>query len=99
MRKDGRKEAGRRHFDWFLFVVVCIVGYFSYTVFFQQLTLNAVDRDYEAAQVRLKTAKEENEALQKEKTDLNDPVYIEKIAREELGMTKQGELPYISSKK
>ena len=60
MRKDGRKEAGRRHFDWFLFVVVCIVSYFSYTVFFQQLTLNAVDRDYEAAQVRLKTAKEEN---------------------------------------
>ena len=36
--------------------------------------------------------------LVKEKDDLNRLDYIEKIAREELGMTRRGELPYSSGK-
>ena len=38
------------------------------------------------------------ERLVKEKDDLNRLDYIEKIAREELGMTRRGELPYSSGK-
>ena len=65
----------------------------------QQMHLSEVDRDYQDAQQRLQTAQETNAALKKQKAELEDPVYVEKVAREELGMTKQGELPYISAKK
>ena len=79
--------------------MVGIVGYFSYMMVSQHFYLNSVNRDYDAAQQRLQSAQQENDALQQEKAQLNDPAYIEKIAREELGMTRQGEMPYIYSRK
>ena len=79
--------------------MVGIVGYFSYMMVSQHFYLNSVNQDYDAAQQRLQSAQQENDALQQEKAQLNDPAYIEKIAREELGMTRQGEMPYIYSRK
>ena len=97
---EGKKTSGvGRHMNWFVLVLVGIVGYFSYTFVSQQLHLNAIDQDYAAAQARLAHAQEENAALRREKSELEDPAYIEKVARENLGMTRQGELPYISSRK
>ena len=52
-----------------------------------------------AAEARLSAAQEENEALKQEKAALSDPAYIEKIAREELGMTRHAELPYTTARK
>lgn len=99
MEKKGRHAAGGRHFDWFILVLVGVIGYFTYTMVSQQMHLSEVDRDYQDAQQRLQAAQETNAALKKQKAELEDPVYVEKVAREELGMTKQGELPYISAKK
>ena len=97
---EGRKTAGSgRHINWFVLMLVGIFGYFSYTFVCQQIHLNAIDRDYAAAQARLDSAREEHAALQQEKAELEDPAYVEKVAREDLGMTRQGELPYISSRK
>ena len=42
---------------------------------------------------------EENDRLQAEKTHLGELPYIEKLAREELGMTGEGELPYAPGKR
>lgn len=99
MVKKGNHVSSGSRFNWFILVLVCILGYFSYTIVSQQMYLNAVDHDYQAAQERLKAAQEENETLSQEKKELEDPAYIEKLAREDLGMTKQGEMPYISSHK
>ena len=44
--------------------------------------------------VPLAAAQAENDRLQAEKTHLGELPYIEKLAREELGMTGAGELPY-----
>ena len=44
-------------------------------------------------------AQEENDRLQAEKTHLGELPYIEKLAREELGMTGEGELPYAPGKR
>ena len=52
-----------------------------------------------AAEARHSAAQEENEELKQEKAALSDPAYIEKIAREELGMTRHGELPYTTARK
>ncbi len=97
-KQENRKTSGRR-LDWFVVLMVGIVGYFSYMMVSQHFYLNSVNRDYDAAQQRLQSAQQENDALQQEKAQLNDPAYIEKIAREELGMTRQGEMPYIYSRK
>ena len=97
-KQENRKTSGRR-LDWFVVLMVGIVGYFSYMMVSQHFYLNSVNQDYDAAQQRLQSAQQENDALQQEKAQLNDPAYIEKIAREELGMTRQGDMPYIYSRK
>ena len=91
------KRRGHR-LDWFVVVILCVLGYFSYTMIDQQIHLNELDRDCAAAQQRLETAQRENAELKDLKAKLDDPVYIEKTAREELGMTQEGELPYIAKK-
>ena len=89
----------KRSFNWFIVLLVVIIGYFSYAAVQQQIRLNAIAKEQAAVQIRQNEAKKINEELKKEKADLEKPEYIEKVAREELGMTKQGEMPYISSKK
>ena len=79
-KQENRKTSGRR-LDWFVVLMVGIVGYFSYMMVSQHFYLNSVNQDYDAAQQRLQSAQQENDALQQEKAQLNDPAYIEKIAR------------------
>jgi cell division protein DivIC len=86
-------------FDWFMVVLLIVFAVFSYTLFEQQVHLTTIDRDYAAAQERLDMAQQENGSLHQEKHDLNDPAYIEKVAREDLGMTRPGEMPYIPAKR
>lgn len=85
-------------FNWFTILLVIIIGYFAVILVKQQIYLNQVSADQAAAEERLATARAEHESLVKEKDDLNRLDYIEKIAREELGMTRRGELPYSSGK-
>ena len=84
-------------FNWFVVTMVAIIGYFSYTFVEQQIHLNALNRDYEAAKSRLEAAKARNAELKEQRAGLESPEYIEKVAREDLGMTRQGEMPYISA--
>ena len=93
------KKTKKRGFDWLMIVAVVVVLYFSTMLISQQIHLNHVGREQEAADVRLQTALEENKALKQERDELNDLGHIEKVAREELGMTKEGELPYSSARK
>ena len=102
MKNKGKMWKGKRlrgSFDWFIVLVAVVLLYFSYTAISQQLHLNQIHQDYQAAQTRLEAAKKENDALVQEKSQLDDLGYIEKVAREELGMTKNGEMPYISADK
>ena len=65
----------------------------------QEFYLNEVNQQTQIAQQRLEEAQKLNDKLQEEKANLEKPEYIEKVARDELGMTKPGEVPYISSDK
>ena len=94
-----RGKAKKRGFDWLLAAAIIVVLYFSSMLVSQQVHLNQVGREQEVADKRLQTAAEVNEALKKERDELNDLGHIEKVAREELGMTKEGEIPYSSAKK
>ena len=94
-----RRKHNNRGFDWLLLAAAIVVIYFSSILVSQQVYLNQVGREQEAADKRLQAAVEVNEALKKERDELNDLGYIEKVAREELGMTKPDELPYSSTKR
>ena len=89
----------KRSFNWFAVLLLFILLYFSYTAIQQYLQLKAISQEQAAVEARLSQAQKVNEELLQEKNNLGKIDYIEKIAREELGMTKQGEMPYISSKK
>ncbi|MDF2565853.1 MAG: cell division protein FtsB [Massilibacillus sp.] len=89
----------KRKFSWFRLLLVIIIAYFGYVSFNQQVHLNTIDREQEIASSRLSEAERIHNELVVEKDKLNQVNYIEKIAREDLGLVKPGELPYISSNK
>ncbi len=97
--EEMRSRSKKRRPNWFLVLLLCVCGYFAYVFCVQQMNLNALKTDTEAAKVRLANAQQENERLIQEKESLSNLEYIEKIAREELGMTREGEMPYIYQKK
>ena len=81
-----------------LLVTAWLIG-FGYTFYTQQTHLNEVADDRAEAVAKLEEARARNEALKEERDGLSKPEYIEKVAREELGMTRYGEMPYIAAKK
>ncbi|MGP1471172.1 MAG: FtsB family cell division protein [Schwartzia sp. (in: firmicutes)] len=92
------RERKARQFNWFLLLLVIIGGWFSYMFITQQIQFNALARDQAATRLRLEAAQARNALLKKEQAALYDPAYIEKVARETLGMTRHGEVPYISAR-
>ena len=96
VQMEGRKR--KRRFDFFVPLMAIIIGYFAFVLVSQQVHLGQLAENQAAAEARLSAAQEENEALKQEKAALSDPAYIEKIAREELGMSRHAELPYTTAR-
>lgn len=84
---------------WFRLAVFMIAGYFIYLIVGQQSQLSAIEAENKLTRQRLEQAIQVNAALKEERDKLNTPAYIEKIAREELGLVKPGEVPYIPAAK
>ena len=84
---------------WFVITVLLILGYFGSMIVSQGLYLSHVHEDQRLASDRLAAAQTENDRLRAEKERLGELPYIEKLAREELGMTGAGELPYAPGKR
>lgn len=90
-----REKKRRRGFSWYFLLLAAVVVYSVWTLTDQQLTLGELSDDMAAAQDRLQSARTENQQLKEENALLYDDAYIEKLAREELGMTRRDEMPYI----
>lgn len=82
-----------------IFAFVIMIGYLEFIIIKQEVYLSQVEEQTIIAEERLNKAKQINEELNREKDNLNKFEYVEKVAREELGMTKPGEVPYISEEK
>ena len=57
--------------------------------------LVAVYQEKQHIEQQLQELKQRNEELEQEKAKLQDPKTIEGVAREELGLVKPGEVPYV----
>jgi cell division protein FtsB len=84
---------------WFRLAIMMTVGYCLYVLAGQQLELNAVNREAEATRGRVEQLKQLNKSYAEEKVRLSTPAYVERLARDELGLVKPGEVPYIPAEK
>ena len=86
-----RKRSG---FNWFALLMFAMIAYFSTVLISQQVHLAHVSESQRIADKRLEKAKATNEKLRRELAALQDINNIEKLAREDLGLAKEGEMPY-----
>ena len=84
----------RKGFNWFALIMFAVVAYFVTILVSQQVHLSHVSESQHMADKRLESAKKENDRLKKQYEELQDVENIERIAREDLGLAKKGELPY-----
>ena len=84
----------RNGFNWFALVMFAMIAYFLTVLASQQIHLSHVSESQRIADKRLEKAKATNEKLRKELAELQDINNIERIAREDLGLAKSGEMPY-----
>lgn len=84
----------RNSFNWFALVMFAMIAYFLTVLASQQVHLSHVSESQRIADKRLEQAKATNDKLRKELAELQDINNIERIAREDLGLAKEGEMPY-----
>ena len=75
-----------------LIIVGCII-FFIFSYIRQSVTMNRIENEIHNKQLQLDEVKQKNERLQDEVEKINSDSsdYLEKLARERLGMIKPGE--------
>lgn len=89
--------AARRKYRirWIRVLVLLTAAYFIFLAVGQQFELYTIQRETYSLRGRIAELEQSNKALADEKAKLASPAYVEKIARDELGLVKPGEVPYI----
>lgn len=85
----------KKRIKWTTFLLLLCLGYVIYMVVDQERQLAVSRREAENLRAREATLKAENERLHQEQQLLQTDAYIERVAREELGLVKPGEIPYL----
>ena len=97
-RRRGLEESQKKRRRFLLAVVLFINGYLFFSFFFGDMGLfKAVKmkRQYSRLQAEIASLRQENDAMAKRVEALRtDPLYIEELARGQLGMAREGELVY-----
>lgn len=88
----------KSRFNWFSLVLGTLCLGFTYFFVSQTFELAAIQKQCQIEQQKLQQAQEQQQNLALERDRLNTKEYIEKVAREELGLVKSGEIPYLSSR-
>ena len=84
----------RSGFNWFALIMFVVIAYFGTVLFSQQLHLSHVAENQRIADKKLAAAQAENDKLRKQYEELQNLDNIERLAREDLGLAKEGEMPY-----
>ncbi len=99
---SGKKNTARKIDVKRLAAVVIgavVVIYFSCTIISQQSLINKKNKEINALQEEISQANEDADKLKSEIDNLQDPEYIEKIARERLGLVRPNERVFVDSNK
>lgn len=80
-------------------VIIILIGVFSIAYVRQEITMKRLSEEIDVKHKQLEEARSNNERLQDEVNHANTDEYIERLARERLGMIKEGEKVIINSDK
>ena len=74
-------------------VIIGFIVFFAFSYIRQSITMNRIQKEIDNKQFQLDEVKQKNERLQDEVEKINSDSsdYLEKLARERLGMIKPGE--------
>ncbi|MEE1012961.1 MAG: septum formation initiator family protein [Clostridia bacterium] len=80
-------------------VVMIFALYFVYIMIWQQVTISKKNKEINALEEKVQTATQQTEKLEAELENLNDPAYLEQIAREKLGLVRPNERVFVDANK
>lgn len=92
MSKRKKSKAG-------LFILLIFMLYFAWEMMGQQKILYTKGVALEKLQDKVSEEQKVNEGLKKEQENMNSDEYVEKVAREKLGMVKKGERVFVDTGK
>lgn len=102
-KRGGKAEAPARKINVKKMAVAAVVAvvavYFIYVLISQQITISNKNSEIEGLKMQVNSASEESERLKQEVENLNDPEYLERIARERLGLVRPNERVFVDSNK
>lgn len=79
-------------------VIFIAIIYVGYIVISTQISMNKIKAEINVKQQELEKVKEKNQKLQDDVNMTKTDAYYEKLARERLGLVKQGEAPVTEKK-
>lgn len=102
-QKGKKSRNKKRKLNTKRFLTVLIVAFFSiyfvYIMIWQQITISRKDNEIKALEEQITAATQQTEKLQQELDNLNDPEYLEKIAREKLNLVLPNERIFVDANK
>ena len=81
---------------WFNAIAVVLIGYTLIMLVSHSVTIYTSNSEHEEVLKQIEEEKAVQQRLQQECEQLQDRHHIEQLAREELGLVKEGEIPFIS---
>lgn len=99
--KSDRQKTKKRTLDGtiMLFFMVLFLSVFSVCVVRQVRTYSVLKQEEAKILVAIQTEKDKNQEYQNNKRYFTSDAYVEKVAREQLGLIKPNEVLYINRKK
>lgn len=94
-RRTRALKKGNGRVPFLALILIAMIGYLGMAYYRADARLAELQARTVAAKERLRAAQEENRLLNEKIERLNTDMYIEKVAREHLGLTKPGEIPYL----
>lgn len=82
-----------------LVIIICILVFFGAIFIKQQIIINRLNREYKQFDDQLSKIKMQNEQLNEQFNIMKREDYIEKLARDKLGLVKPGEILFIDRNK
>jgi cell division protein FtsL len=82
-----------------LVLTLCVLGYFAYTLSGQEQIIRDKQSQLTSINQKIEDEKSKNAELKKQKDQVNSNEYVEKVAREKLGMVKPDERIFVDVNK
>lgn len=85
----------RQRTSWFSVLLLLLMVFFSTRVIAQEYRLYQVRQETQTVARHIAELQAQQAALETEKQQLNNPVYLEQMAREKLNLVRAGEVPCV----